>query len=388
MNFGLTKEEETFRQEVQEFLDKEVTDEVRGSIFIDTPARREFVSKMARRGWLSMGFPEEYGGTARPMLLAQYILNQELEKASAPIVGKNIGVIANTILHNGSEELKQEFLPKIFRNEAQWAIAYSEPEAGTDLASLQCKAELDGDEFVINGQKRFITSAHFAEYFWTAVRTDPDAPKHKGISMIIIDKDSPGITITPMYCVGSAGAERTNEVFFDDVRVPKNRLVGEINRGWYYLMEALDYERFTIISFTPTVKRFEELVEWVKEAEFDGKRLADDPVVRRKMAHMAVLIEIGKMLEFRCICAAANSVPNVEASMNKAWGGMVWSELADMALDFMGPYGYLWRGTEHAPLEGDMVDQYLMSGHARVAAAGVDVAKGIIAKRHLGLPPA
>ena len=230
--------------------------------------------------------------------------------------------------------------------------------------------------------------AHFAEYFWTAVRTDPDLPKHKGISMVIIDKDTPGITITPMYCVGSAGAERTNEVFFDDVRVPRDRLVGEMNRGWYYMMEALDYERFTIISFTPTAKRFEELVEWVKEAEFDGKRLVDDPVVRRKIAHMAVLIEIGKMLEFRCICAAANSVPNVEASMNKAWGGIVWSELTDMAMDFMGPYGYLWRGSEYAPMGGDMVDQYLMSGHARVAAAGVDVAKGIIAKRHLGLPPA
>ena len=388
MNFRLSKEEEAFRREVQEFLAQEVTAEVGGSIFIDTPARREFVTKMAERGWLSMGFPEEYGGTEQPMLLAQYILNQELEKASAPIIGKNIGVIANTISHHGSEELKREFLPKIFRNEAQWALVYTEPDAGSDLASLQCKAVLDGDEFVVNGQKRFITSAHFAEYFWTAVRTDPNAPKHKGISLLIIDADSPGITITPMYCVGSAGAERTNEVYLDDVRVPRDRLVGEMNRGWYYMMEALDYERFTIISFTPTIKRFERLVEWVKQATINGRRLADDPVVRRKMAHMAVLIEVGRMLELRCICAAAKGVPSIEASMNKAWGGIVWSEMTDMALDFMGPYGYLWRGSELAPLEGEIVDQYLMSGHSRVAAAGVDVAKGIIAKRLLGLPPA
>ena len=388
MNFKLSEEEEAFRSEVQEFLDQEVTDEVQGSIFIDTPARREFVTKMAQRGWLAMGFPEEYGGTKKPMALAQYILNQELEKASAPIVGKNIGVVANTILHHGSEELKQEFLPKIFRNEAQWAIVYTEPEAGTDLASLQCKAVLDGDEFVINGQKRFITSAHFAEYFWTAVRTDPDAPKHRGISMLIIDAEAPGITITPMYCVGSAGAERTNEVFFDEVRVPKSRLVGEMNRGWYYVMEALDYERFTIISFTPTIKRFERLVEWVKQANINGRRLAEDPVVRRKIAHMAVLVEIGRMLELRCICAAAKAVPNIEASMNKAWGGIVWSEMTDLALDIMGPHGYLWRGSEHAPMGGEMVDQYLMSGHSRVAAAGVDIAKGIIARRLLGLPSA
>lgn len=386
MNFKLSEEEEAFRREVQEFLAAELTDEVRGSIFIDTPARKAFVTKMAERGWLSMGFPEEYGGTKQPMLLAQYILNQELEKANAPIVGKNIGVIANTILHHGSEEMKREFLPKIFRNEAQWALVYTEPDAGSDLASLQCRAVLDGDEFVVNGQKRFITSAHFADYFWTAVRTDPDAPKHRGISLLIIDADAPGITITPMYCVGSAGAERTNEVFFDDVRVPKNRLVGELNRGWYYMMEALDYERFTIISFTPTVKRFERLVEWVKGARVNGRRLADDPVVRRKIAHMAVLVEVGRMLELRCICQAAKTVPTIEATMNKIWGGIVWSEMTDLALDIMGPYGYLWTGAEEAPLGGNMVDQYLMAGHSRVAAAGVDIAKGIIAKRMLGLP--
>lgn len=387
MDFKLTKEEESFRQEVREFIAQELTDEVRGSIFIDTPARRAFVSKMAERGWLSMGFPEEYGGTQRPMALAQYIVNQELEKVDAPIIGKNIGVIANTILHQGSEEMKAEFLPRIFRNEAQWAIVYSEPDAGTDLASLQCRAVLDGDDFVVNGQKRFITSAHFAEYYWTAVRTDPDAPKHKGISILIIDHDTPGITITPMYCVGSAGAERTNEVFFDDVRVPKSRLVGEINRGWYYIMEALDYERFAIISFTPVVRRFEHFLEWARTALVNGKPLVQDPVSRRKIAHMAVLVQIGKMLELRCICAALKGVPNIEASMNKAWGGIVWSEMTDMALDLMGPFGYLWTDSEHSPLGGDMVDQYLMAGHARVAAAGVDVARGIIARRLLGLPP-
>jgi alkylation response protein AidB-like acyl-CoA dehydrogenase len=384
MNFKLSDKEEAFRQDVETFLKEELTDDVAGSIFIDTPERREFVSKMAERGWLSMGFPEEYGGTEKPMAIAQYILNQELEKVSAPIVGKNVGVIANTILHNGSEDMKREFLPKIFRNEGQWAIVYSEPDAGSDLASLQCKAVLDGDEYVINGQKRFITSAHFAEYFWTAVRTDPDAPKHAGISLLIIDKESPGITISPMWCVGSAGAERTNEVYFDDVRVPKDRLVGEENRGWYYMMEALDYERFAIISFVPTVKRFERLVAWVKQAEVNGKRLKDDPVVRRKIAHLAVLVEIGKMLELRCICAAAERVPNIEASMNKAWGGIVWSEMTDVALDIIGPQGYVW--SEQAPLEGDMVDQYLMAGHARVAAAGVDIAKQIIARRLLNLP--
>jgi alkylation response protein AidB-like acyl-CoA dehydrogenase len=167
MNFAFTEEEEAFRREVKEFITENITDEVHSSWLgglLDTPARRDFVTRMADRGWLSMGFPEEYGGTEQTMPLAQYILNQELHTAQAPIVGKNLGVIVNTILHHGSERLKQEFVPRVIKNEIQWALAYTEPEAGSDLANMQCRAVLDGDEYVINGQKRFITSAHFADY--------------------------------------------------------------------------------------------------------------------------------------------------------------------------------------------------------------------------------
>lgn len=386
MNFELTEEEQAFRAEVRQFLDDELTDEVRGSHFIDTPARVEFVTKMAQRGWLSMGFPEEYGGTRRLMPLAQYILNLELNLANAPVVGKNVSVIANGILHHGSEEMKQKFLPMVFKNEAQWALVYTEPEAGTDLASLRCSAVQRGDEFVINGAKRFITSAHFADYYWTAVRTDQEAPKHKGISILVIDAKTPGITITPMYCVGSAYTERTNEVHFDDVRVSADRLVGEVNQGWYYMMEALDYERFAVISFNPKVTQFMDFVDWFKQATRCGERLAADPVMRRRVAHMSILMEVGRMLETRCICAAADHVPSIESAMLKAWGGTFFGEMSDMALDVMGPHGFLWRGSELAPMGGEMVDEYLMGGHSRVAAAGADVAKGIIAKRLLDLP--
>ena len=186
------------------------------------------------------------------MPLAQYILNDELHKAQAPIVGKNLGVVVNTLLHNGSEKLKQEFIPRILKNEIQWALAYTEPEAGSDLANMQMKAELDGDEYVLNGQKRFITSAHFADYMWTGVRTDPDAPKHKGISRLIIDVPTPGMTLSPMNTVIG---EQTNDVFFDNVRVPKERLVGELNEGWRYITEALTYERFAMTSFAPTIRK-------------------------------------------------------------------------------------------------------------------------------------
>lgn len=386
MNFDLTEEEAAFSEEVRAFLEEVLTDEIRGTFLIDTPARKEFVNKMAERGWLSMGFPEEYGGTKQPMALAQYLLNQELHRANAPMIGKNVGIIANCIFNHGSEEMKREFLPKIFRNEAQWALTYTEPEAGSDLASLRCRADREGDEFVVNGTKRFITAAHYCTHYWTAVRTDRDAPKHKGISLLIIDANSRGITYTPTYCVGNSVAERTNEVVFDNVRVPVRNLVGELNQGWYYLVEALDYERLGTTSFIPTQRRFDQFVEWVKRTSIGGKPLRDDPVIRKKLAHMAVQMEVGRMLELRGICAIPDHIPTIESAMLKAWGAIVWSEMADMALDVMGPYGYLWSDASDAPMDGDMADQYLMSGHLRVAAGGVDIAKGVIAKRLLNMP--
>jgi len=388
MDFRFSEEEEAFRKDVREFIAEEMTDEIRSKWLgglLDTPVRQEFVTKMSKRGWLAMGFPEEYGGSGKSMPLAQYILNDELHKAQAPIVGKNLGVVVNTLLHHGSEQLKQEFIPRILRNEIQWALAYTEPEAGSDLANMQMRAELDGDEYVLNGQKRFITSAHFADYMWTGVRTDPDAPKHKGISLLIIDVPTEGMTLSPMDTVIG---EQTNDVFFDNVRVPKERLVGELNQGWRYITEALTYERFAMTSFAPTIRKFKRLVEWVRTTEMNGRPLKDDPVVRRKIAHLAVLVEAGRMIDLRCLCEAVRPdyVPVNEAAMNKMWGGIVETVLTDEALDIMGPYGYLWHNGGHAPMDGDMVDDYLWAGHQRVAAAGVDISKNIIARRYLGLP--
>ncbi len=389
MEFDWSPEEEAFRDEVREFLAKELTEEVRGTIFIDTPERVAFVDKMAERGWLGMGFPEKYGGSPRPIPLAQFILNVELDLAGAPIIGKNVGVVANTIYNEGSEEMKLEFLPKIFANQGQWALTYTEPGAGTDIGSLSCPAVDKGDHFEITGTKLFITSSHFADYHWIAVRTDPDAPKHKGISILIMDADAEGITLTPMHCIGTTGTtHRTNEVQLDHVKVPKSRLVGELNKGFYYMMQALDYERFTILSFASRVRRFGNIVDWVKQARFNGDVIAQDPVVRSQLARLATRIEIGSMLERRCICAALERVPDIESAMNKAWGADVGAEMGDLALDIMGPYGFLWEGSEHAPLGGALIDEHLMAGHARVAAAGVDTAKSIVARRLLGLPNA
>ena len=386
MQLDWSAEEEAFRQEVRDFLDAELTDEVRGSMFVNTPERVAFVDKLAARGWLGMGFPEEYGGSPRPFPLAQFILNTELERVNAPTVGKNVGTIANTILHEASEEMKREFLPMIFRNEGQWSITYTEPQAGTDIGNLQTRAIDKGDHWEVTGNKIFITSAHFARWHWMAVRTDPDAPKHQGISILIVDVDSPGISMNPMYCVGSTTAERTNVLFFDKVRVPKNRLVGEVNKGFYYLMQALDYERFAIIAAAQHNRRFNRVLDYLKSAEWDGERpLREDRDARRKVARLAARVDVGNMLERLCICIAAERVPAAEAGMNKAWGSYMQDEVCRVAQDIMGPFGFVTQG-EHSGLEGYMVEEGLMAGHGKVAAGGHDVAKSIVARRLLGLP--
>ncbi|MDZ7782055.1 MAG: acyl-CoA dehydrogenase family protein [Halioglobus sp.] len=299
-----------------------------------------------------------------------------------------MGTIASTIYHAASEEMKLEFLPMIFRNEGQWAITYTEPGAGTDIGSLQTRAIDKGDYFEVTGMKHYITSAHFCRWHWMAVRTDPDAPKHKGISILIVDHDAPGLTMSPMNTIGREGTtHRTNQVFFDKVKVPRSRLVGEVNRGFYYMMQALDYERFAILSFASRVRRFNKIVAWFRDADFNGERPLEDHATRRALARMSARVEVGTMLERLAICRAQEEVPDIEAAMNKAWGASIGDEFAQLALDLMGPFGGLWGG-EHSPFGGALADEYLMAGHARVAAGGVDTAKSIIARRLLGLPNA
>jgi alkylation response protein AidB-like acyl-CoA dehydrogenase len=191
----------------------------------------------------------------------------------------------------------------------------------------------------------------------------------------------------PMYCIGTTTAERTNAVFFDKVKVPKTRLVGDLNKGFYYLMQALDYERFAIIAAAQHTRRFNTILKYLKGLRLGDERpLHDDHSVRRKVGRMATRIEVGNMLERLCICVATERVPSAEAAMNKAWGSCMQDEVCQMAQEIMGPFGFLTGGAEHAGLNGYIVEEGLMAGHCKVAAAGVDVAKTIVARRMLGLP--
>ena len=391
MDFEYGEEHRAFQKEVRAFIrdnwDPEVMDYTREGMaqLVDSPARRAFMKKMAERGWLGMSWPTEYGGGGRDGLY-EYLLNEELAAVAAPYIGKDVGIVGKTLIRHGSDALKDEFLPKIRNAEIEFAIGYTEPEAGSDLASLQLKGVHDDDRggWVLNGQKRFTTSAHFADWYWIAVRTDPDASKHKGISLMLVPMDAEGIQITNMPTMGD---ERVNEVFLDDVFVPDEYVVGEPNKGFYYISEALDFERFTLFTVSAYVKKYEAFRDFVRTAERDGRPLREDPDVRRTVADLAVKVEAAKMLTLRVIAkAAAGEVPNIEAAMFKLWTTHLGQEIAEAFLHIMGPQGALKRGQANAPLDGRFEKTLRYSVVDTIGAGTSEVQRNIIARRGLGLP--
>ncbi|MBI2846662.1 MAG: acyl-CoA dehydrogenase family protein, partial [Chloroflexi bacterium] len=241
MDFRFTPEEQRFRQEIQEFLRKELAPEVRaerdgagrwiGANMGEGPASRAFIRKLGERGWIGVSWPKKYGGLERPIMY-EYILFEELNWAGAPHLGTARGIVGPTLLLYGSEEQKQEYLPRIMRGEIEFSLGYTEPEAGTDMANIQTRAVREGDEYVINGQKVYTTRAHYSEYIWLLARTDPNVPKHRGLSLLIVPQRHPNVTVVPMWTMASG---RTNVQYLDNVRVPRTALVGEENRGWYYV---------------------------------------------------------------------------------------------------------------------------------------------------------
>ena len=271
VDFAYPPEIQAFQQEVREFIkdnyDPDIMDPRREGMaqLVDTPKRRAFMKKLGERGWLGMSWPEEYGGSGRSGLY-EYVLNEELAAVGAPYIGKGIGIVGKTIIRHGSEKLKQEFLPKILANDIEFAIGYTEPNAGSDLAALEMKAVRDDDNggWRLSGQKRFTTSAHFAEWYWLAARTDPDGPKHKGVTLFLLPMEQDGIQITNMPTMGD---ERVNEVYLDDVFVSDDYVVGEVGKGFVYVSEALDFERFTLFTVSAYVKRYERYRDHVRTAD-------------------------------------------------------------------------------------------------------------------------
>ena len=275
MNFDLSPEEQAFELEVEKFLAERRSPEVMDpngeqlSQQVDTPAKRELIREMAQRGWLGMSWPEEYGGRALSGIY-DFIFVERLARFAAPQPGKGVGIVGKTLIRHGSEKLKREFLPKILRGEVEFAVGYSEPQAGSDAANMQLRATKVAGGWRLDGQKIWTTSAHFADWYWVGARSDPDKVKHDGISLFLVPMDHKGLEVRATWTIGD---ERTNEVYFDDVFVPDDYLVGQRGSGFSYISEALDLERFTMFTFSPIEQKFGELVEYARTATKDGELL-------------------------------------------------------------------------------------------------------------------
>ena len=390
MEFEFSEDQLKFVEEVESFLDAnddpDVFDPTRENMaqIVDTPKRREFMAKMGSKGWLGITWPKDLGGQEGDGVY-EYLLNESLSRRGGPQIGKGVGIIGKTIIRHGSEKLKAEFLPKILRNEVEFAVGYSEPNAGSDAASMQLKATKDGDGWILNGQKTWTTSAHFAEWYWVGARTDPDAPKHNGITLFLVPLDHPNITIKPIWTMGD---ERTNEVYLDNVWVSDDYVVGELNRGFQYISEALDLERFTMFTYSPIEARLQLLSEWVKTAVVDGQPVRDDPVVRREIARLATEVEVARVIGLKFVheSAKGGAAPTSWASEYKLFATELSKRLANASMDLAGPGTQLRVKTESAPMAGRAESTYRYTVIDTIGGGASEIQKNIIARRKLGLP--
>jgi alkylation response protein AidB-like acyl-CoA dehydrogenase len=387
VDFQFSKEEEQFRTEVRQFLQREWPSENRRLISSEegSEAEREFRKKMGQEGYLSLAWPAEYGGQERSPM-EQYIFFWEIAYARAPFPMTAVGIVAPSIMRYGTEHQKRTFLPKIASGEIDCCLGYTEPEAGSDLAALKSKAMREGDEYILNGQKVFTSGAHKAEYCWFAARTDPDAPKHKGISLFMIDMSSPGVHVDPLYTMGGL---RTNITFWEDVRVPADNRVGEENQGWYYIATALDYERINLFPgpASAVVRLFDQFVETCKTTKRGNHYICEEPEVRSRIAQLSAEVQALVLLNHRNVWMLQTGiVPNVEASVLKVYGAELRQRLADTAMEVLGPYAQLEGCSELSLLEGQWEQLPRSQVFMTIGGGSDEIQRNIIAQRGLGLP--
>jgi alkylation response protein AidB-like acyl-CoA dehydrogenase len=388
MDFDLRPDELEFERELEEFLaahhDRDVMDAnpEQLSQTVDTPAKRAFMALLAEQGWLGMSWPKEYGGQERSGIY-DFVLTEALSRRGAPQPGKGVGIVGKTIIRRGSEKLKREFLPKIIRGEVEFAIGYSEPNAGSDAANMQLRADKVDGGWRLDGQKSWTTSAHFADWYWVGARTD-DTSKHRGITLFLIPMNHPGFTVRPIHTIGD---ERTNEVFFEDVFVPDDYVVGEVNEGFIYIAEALDLERFAMMPVGPLEEKVKALCEHARAATRDGKPMREDPIVRRVVARSVTDLEVSRMLQRRVISAALKErIPTIEASQYKLFMNEAGQRLANATLDMLGADGTMRCGERDSPIKGRFERSYRYTVVDTIGGGTSEIQKNIIARRGLGLP--
>ncbi len=387
MFIEMNDEQRALQQELRAYFASIMTDEQRAELeggHAGGGAYRKVVRRLGQDGWLGVGWPKEYGGHGRGPV-DQLIFLDEASKAGVPIPMVTLNTVGPTLAQFGTEEQKQRFLPAILAGEVHFAIGYTEPGAGTDLASLRTRAVRDGDEFVVNGQKIFTTGGHDADFVWLACRTDPDAPKHKGISILLVDTKLPGFKWTPIWTVGGG---HTNATYYEDMRVPADMLVGEENGGWKMITTQLNFERVALGPAARIIRALDSVIEWAKDTTTpDGTRYADLEWVRVNLARVRAKTEACDLFNWRIASLQEHGQLNpADASALKVYGTELRIEALRLLMEILGPAATLTRGSPGAVLAGQLEAEYRGAIIGTFGGGVNEVQREIVASVGLGTP--
>ncbi|MBX6378788.1 MAG: acyl-CoA dehydrogenase [Clostridia bacterium] len=395
MDFSYSPEDEAFRQELRAWVEAHLPEgwherEVKEPYDLDEAIalRRWWERQLAEGGWLGLSWPREYGGRGAPFI-HQVIFQEEMARVEAPEPFNLLGVemLGPTLILYGTEEQKRRFLPPMLRCEEMWCEGFSEPNAGSDLASLQTRAERHGDRFVVNGQKIWTSYAQYSDWCFLLARTNPSVPKHKGISMLLVDMRSPGVTVEPIRQI--TGRSRFNTVFFENVEVPVENVVGGVDDGWQVAMTLLGFERGTANIFRQVRFRreVEALIELAKSQRRGGRPAIADPEIRRELAQAYIEVEIMKWTLYRALSRLIKGESlGPEASIIKLFWSEMHQRMMDLALRLQGVRGQLLRGSAGAVAGGVWQHRYLESRAETIYAGSSEIQRNILGERVLGLP--
>ncbi len=388
MQISYTPEQEQLRRQLREYFAGLMTPDLRerladaGGEYGDGHAYKQVVRQLGRDGWLAIGWPAEYGGQNRSML-DQLIFTDEAAIAGVPVPFLTINTVGPTIMRFGTAEQKERFLPRIAAGELHFSIGYSEPEAGTDLASLRTRAVADGDEYVINGQKMWTSLIQYADFVWLACRTDPDAPRHKGLSIIIVPTDAEGFSWTPVRTVAGPG---TSATYYSDVRVPAGNLVGEEHRGWPLITNQLNHERVALTSAAPVLAALADVTQWARSAKLgDGRRVIDQEWVQLNLARVHARAEFLKLMNWR-IASQSGSPGPAAASATKVYGTELTIEAARLMMEVLGANADVRAGSAGAVLAGRIERMHRSALILTFGGGTNEVQRDIIGAVALGLP--
>ncbi len=394
MHLALSPEQEALREELRGYFAELVTPDVRAALsastgeFGDTEVYKQVIRRIGEDGWLGIGWPKEYGGQDRSMV-DQLIFSDAAAVAGVPIPYLTLNTVGPTIMRYGTPEQKKYFLPRILKGDLHFSIGYSEPGSGTDLASLQTRARREGDEWVINGQKMWTSLIQYADWLWMACRTDPDLPRHKGLSIILVPADAPGFSYTPVHTVAGVS---TSATYYEDVRVPVSNLVGELNGGWNLMTNQLNHERVALTSAAPLQRSVALVREWAASTaaapDTGVKRVIDQEWVQILLGRAHARVEMLALMNWKIAASEGEDLSPADASATKVYGSELATEVYRALMEIVGPNASVKPDSPASVLAGRL-ERFHRSSLVMTFGGGTnEIQRDIIGMVGLGLPPA